>query len=287
MGALLAVFSSLTFAVALFLAKILTHKTKHLLVIGGVYQLIAVIVFIPLLFVEPFKFDRDPVALFWFAVSAAMYTVFNIANFEMNRYLDISISSLLGQLKIIIMFVGSILLFSETLLVTKIIGVTLILAGNLILAIKGKNDVGKTMFSKKGLLWCGVTIISLSITGFIDSSLTSRYSVNFYGMMLYLIPGFVITMMALKQIGVKETVKTIKENKWGLLAIGAVSPFGYIAILQAYQIADKSIVFPLANLTSVILVLMGVFLLKEKQMLWRKIFVAVIVFAGAIFLGLS
>ena len=127
----------------------------------------------------------------------------------------------------------------------------------------------------------------MSVAGFIDSILVSRYSVNFYGMTLYLIPGTIITIMALARTGLKETLQTVKVNKWGIIALGAISPFGYIAILQAYQIAEKSIVFPLANLTSVILVLMGVFLLNEKQLLRRKLIVAAMVFVGAIFLGLS
>jgi drug/metabolite transporter (DMT)-like permease len=287
MGALLAVFSSVTFAVALFLAKVLTHKTKNLLVIGGVYQLVAAICFIPLLFLEPFKFDSNPQSLFWFAVSAVMYTVFNIANFEMNRYLDISISSLLGQIKIIIMFIGSLIIFSEPLVIGKIIGIILILGGNILLAFRDKSHPGKTLFTAKGLLWCAATIVSLSVSGFIDSILISKYSVNFYGMTLYLIPGIAITIMALARTGLKETLQTVRENKWGIIALGVVSPFGYIAILQAYQIAEKSIVFPLANLTSVILVLMGVFLLNEKQLLRRKLIVAAMVFVGAIFLGLS
>ena len=68
--------------------------------------------------------------------------------------------------------------------------------------------------------------------------------------------------------------------------MGLMGPIGYSALLYAYQIAPKSVVYPLNSLTTIFLVFMGILFLKEKSMIKRKLIAGVIVFIGAALLSI-
>lgn len=63
--------------------------------------------------------------------------------------------------------------------------------------------------------------------------------------------------------------------------------FGYYFVIKSFLSIDKTIAAPINSSYSMIAVLMGIFLLKEKDYLLKKIITSIIVFAGVVIIALS
>ena len=219
----------------------------------------------------------------WFFIVIILYTIQGLSGFAMYKYLDISLASILGQSRTLFSFIGALILFNESATLMKIIGMVLIIAGNLILFI-GKKSKGN--ISVKGLILVGINIFCIVATSLIDAKISGSFSINVYGFLAYLLPGLFALIPLFKEIPLSEV--KIQMRKYGLsvLLMGIVGPIGYSALLYAYQIAPKSVVYPLNSLTTIFLVFMGIIILKEKSMIKRKLIAGVIVFTGAALLSI-
>ena len=284
MGIILAVFSAVVFAFIMFLGKQTVNKKADPLVISTFYQIAAAIFYLPSLFFEELHWPVTADLWLLFALNMVLYTVFTIGNFYMNKYLDISLSSILGQSKTAITFIGALILFQEAVTWNKVVGVVLIIIGSVLLFLKrGTSFEG---FNKKGLILVAITTLALTITAFIDARLIQTFSVNFFGMISYLMPGLLTIPILLKMKTKNEIMTNLKSNFNPILLMGLIAPIAYSSLLMAYRLAPKSVVYPIGNISTLVMVLLGIIFLKERQMLQRKLIAAVIVVIGAILLSI-
>lgn len=284
MGIVLAVVSAITFAFVLYIGKQTINRKADPFLISTFYQLAAVIFYIPIIFSEQIKIPNSIEPWLLFTLNMVLYTLFTLANFQMNKHMDISLSSILGQSKTLLMFIGALILFQEPVTVNKVVGVLLIIVGNIVLFLNKKLDTSG--LTKKGVLYLAITIIALTITAFIDAKLVQEFSIYFYGMISYLIPGLLTIPFLLRNLKGNEIKVGLKKFLNPILLMGVIAPLGYSALLEAYKLAPKSVVYPIGNISTLVLVLLGVIFLKEREKLQRKIIAAVIVVIGAILLSI-
>ncbi|HOY46822.1 MAG TPA: DMT family transporter [Candidatus Dojkabacteria bacterium] len=284
MGIILAVLSAITFAFVMFIGKQTVNRKADPILISTFYQLAAALFYIPIIFSEQTKIPTGVEPWLLFTLNMVLYTIFTLANFQMNKHMDISLTSILGQSKTLLMFVGALILFQEPVTTNKVVGVLLIITGNVVLFLNKKLDTRG--INRKGMFYLGLTIIALTITAFVDARLVQEFSINFYGMISYLIPGLLTIPFLLKNLKTTEIKSGIKKYLYPILLMGVISPIGYSALLEAYKLAPKSVVYPIGNISTLVLVLLGVIFLKEREKLQRKIIAAVIVVAGAILLSI-
>ncbi len=283
MGIFLAVVSALTFAITNFISKTIINKKANSIFVTVFFQVFAGLFFIPLLLTQEVVLPNSSEYWVWFFIVIILYTIQGLSGFAMYKYLDISLASILGQSRTLFSFIGALILFNESATILKILGMGLIIAGNLVLFIGKKS---KRTISVKGLILVGINIFCIVTTSLIDAKISGSFSINVYGFLAYLLPGLFALIPLLKKIPLSEV--KIQMRKYGLsvLLMGIVGPIGYSALLYAYQIAPKSVVYPLNSLTTIFLVFMGIIILKEKSMIKRKLIAGVIVFIGAALLSI-
>lgn len=284
MGIILAVLSAIAFAFVMFIGKQTVNRKADPILISTFYQLAAAIFYIPIIFSEQTKIPIGVEPWLLFTLNMVLYTIFTLANFQMNKHMDISLTSILGQSKTLLMFVGALILFQEPVTTNKVLGVLLIIIGNVVLFLNKKFDTRG--INRKGMFYLTLTVIALTITAFVDARLVQEFSINFYGMISYLIPGLLTIPFLLRNLKGNEIKVGLKKFLNPILLMGVVAPLGYSALLEAYKLAPKSVVYPIGNISTLVLVLLGVIFLKEREKLQRKIIAAVIVVAGAILLSI-
>jgi drug/metabolite transporter (DMT)-like permease len=177
-------------------------------------------------------------------------------------------------------FVGSILLFRETATVNKILGVLMILGGNIIVMFGTKFNKQDSKMIYLRILVC----VMLAIGNLIDSRNGRNFPLSFYTFIGFFVGGIISYIGA--KTNVAELKSEMKTNFWGQIIMGSTSAFGYILFLQAFNFAETSIVIPLSYINTIITVILGIVFLKERHSLWKKIIAIFIVFFGSLLINL-
>lgn len=282
MGILLAFLSACMYAASIIIGKVSVNKTKSPLAVGTIFQLISGIV--SLVF---FTFDAPAVihSTFWswtlLVLACIFWALFTIYNFKANKLLEISMSNIIGQMGTFFVFIASAILFRENVTWMHALGILLLLSGNIILirgAWKKKN------LDKKGLLFRIIAALSASVATLLDAANSANFSVSLYCFIEYFVAGLMMWGMA--KVSWQEMKLELKDN-WKLQAIMCtVSAVGYYLMIKAYPLADKTVIIPINNLYSIMVVLMGILLLKESNHIERKIIAAILAFGGAVLLSI-
>jgi len=283
MGLIFALLSAVFYALVFFFSKLLVTKAKYPLVIAGIFQILAGLIFIPLFIIEPMKVYSFDFGIFLLIVLVTIvYSTFNIFSFLSNKLLDFSITGIMAQLTLIITFVGGLIIFKEQPGWLKIIGVSLILLGNISLFFK---KGAKKKISFKGVVFRIIASTALGFGILIDAKNSINFSVPFYGFLTYFVSGVITLLYA--RVNFTEVKLEVKNNRTGLILMALMGTFGWYFLIKSFGLIDKTVAAPLNNLSSIFMVLLGIILLKEKDRLLTKLLAAGIVFVGAVMLGLA
>jgi uncharacterized membrane protein len=121
-------------------------------------------------------------------------------------------------------------------------------------------------------------------------SLVDKVGVNIVHPPVYIYLMFIITLLLLTPlvfVKVRRDLKTEwKINKIKILSVGFLQLFTYMMILFALQIGKVSYVAAVREVSIVFSALIGIVLLQEKNAP-QKLFGAVLICAGVVFIGLS
>ena len=148
MGILFAVGSAFCFALFTFIGKLSVNKTKYPDAVTVLYQLIAGVVSLVFIFQDGMRFqDVSPLSWILLLVSTILYGLGNIYSFRSAKVLDVSLTSIIGQMALLFGFIGSLLVFRESVTANKIFGVLFILLGNVIVMAGAKFSKPSASFS--------------------------------------------------------------------------------------------------------------------------------------------
>jgi drug/metabolite transporter (DMT)-like permease len=205
----------------------------------------------------------------------------NNYSFKAGKLLDMSISSIISQVALIIAFVGSLLIFNENLTIGKIFGVVFILSGNLLVVGFNKKQA---KLDSKGVFFRILASVIIAIGNIIDGQNSKFFPLSFYVFFGYFFGG--VINIVLSNVKVSGLVEEFKSNKWGQIGMAVFASLGYFLFLTAFKYTQKSIAIPVSYAGAVIAVVMGIFILKEKNDKWRKLFAVAIVFIGSVLLSI-
>ena len=282
MGIIFAFASACLYAISILVSKVSVDKTKSPLAVGVIFQILAGLV--SLLF---FFFDKPEVInnnwTSWVLLLAACFgwASFTVFRFEAMKMLEVSVANLVGQLSLLFTFFASALLFREEVTVFKLAGIALLLVGNVVLI--GKAWKNKTV-NRKGVKLQILASVVYTIALMLDASNSANFSVSLYAFFAYFLGG--LFMIPLARVSIKEIRSEIKTNWKSQLIMGIFSATGYYLLIKAFALAEKTVIVPVNNLGTVIVVILGIIFLKEIKDVKRKIFAAVLAFAGAVLLSI-
>ena len=256
--------------------KLATKSSKHdgaltvlLQFLGG----LTVLLFIPSFKIQ---FPTNIKTYILLLIACAFYAINDRINTTTRKGLEVSTHSMLSQLSTVFIITWGILFFKEPVVIKKIIGGLLIVAGNIfVLYKKGKFEFNKYVLLS---LLCNI-VFSIAIS--IDVGISDQFNLPIYVAITLLVPSLLVFLF--NRIKVHDIVSEYKEgNKKAILLVGCSWGIMIIEMLRSYQFGSVTTVAPIAAVTTILNVFIAYFVLKERENMLRKVLAALIVVLGII-----
>ncbi len=195
---------------------------------------------------------------------------------------ELSLASILESTGSIYSLILGVLLLHESFAMTKLLGIILIVIAVLIVSVK--NKVGS--FNKYS--W----IILISIFFYALGAIFDKKLNTFGNPLSYLTLSFATAGISMLLIYFKRTKKAFKEtfrnkNFWiGISMNGLLYSLGFWALFEAYNRGGEvSRMFPITLSMSVIIPLLGIVFLKERDNIVKKLIAVAVMVSGLWILG--
>ncbi|MDP3093555.1 MAG: GRP family sugar transporter [bacterium] len=231
---------------------------------------------IPIVFLEQKYYRLDLNLLVFIIFVTLIYAVTDILFIKARQMEEVSTVSMVVQAGLVWSLFGGAIFFRESLLLNKIAGVCLIAAGNIVALWQGQGIK----------LSRGLKLLFLATLLFTVSSLIDKYMVgNVFSPALYKTFTFLITsfwIFCFMPNRVKRIKDELKLQKWTVVLTGLSFCLGIFFFIKALQVGEASRVLPVQNISLILSVLAGIFILKEKERLWQKIVGLLVVFIGVL-----
>lgn len=224
---------------------------------------------------------RESVAWIFLISASIFYSLYERGRFVAAKLLDASTLTIVSNISVVVAFIGALFLYSESLTVNKAIGAGLIFISLIVVSIQ-KNIHKK--ISIKGLL-VGILISTvLGLGWMLDKKGAIFFSPSVYNILAWTIP---FILLYLPYVKTDHIVYEVKHSSKGLFIMAGLNVVGYYLQLQALQLADATLVIPIVQMSTLTTVLAGVFVLGEKDFIWRKIFSAIVALIGVYLLTIG
>ncbi len=103
-----------------------------------------------------------------------------------------------------------------------------------------------------------------------------------YAFLAFFFPACILALFVFNK---SEDIKRLwRSHKWHVLLNSILSAVTYYLILQVFSVMPISVAYPLLQLATLLTVLGGIVLFKEKDRLFQKAVATILVIAGAILL---
>ncbi len=108
------------------------------------------------------------------------------------------------------------------------------------------------------------------------------FGASLYNLLIWFFPIFIVYLPSIKLTEIKYEFKNAPFN---IFLLSLLNVAGYILQLRAFQIGEVTRIIPIVQLSTILTVLAGVFILKESENLNQKIIASLMAFVGVYFLA--
>jgi drug/metabolite transporter (DMT)-like permease len=262
------------------LSRILTVESKNPRAFSIVFNIICIIMSLILfIVVGSYKTISLPTridAWIYLLIASFFYGLNERFRFLISKILEASIYSVLSNITVIIAFFISFFLYKETLTTTKFFGSILILLSLVLVT-----ELKKSKLSSKGIFLGIVTSIYLGIAMSLDKKGAIFFNPEMYNILLWAVPFIVLYFPGIK---IKEIKAEFKQFSWKIILLAFFNFVGFYLGLKAFLLAEATKVIPVIQATTLMTVIAGVFLLKERSNLAKKIIAGLIAVLGVFLL---
>lgn len=156
----------------------------------------------------------------------------------------------------------------------KVVGVFLIVAGNLIVLWRKQ----KLDFSK------GLQMIILASFLFVTGSFVDKFMVTdilspaLYKSAIFFLASFWVFVLVPKRVA--RIKKELRLQKQAVIIAGGLLGLSLYFLVKGFQTGEASRVLPISSFSLIFSVLGGIFFLREKERMKQKILGAIVAFAG-------
>ncbi len=240
---------------------------------GGVGILALIIVFIRGNFQYKISLDQAP----YFLIAAIFLAVGTVFSFKSIKLLEASESSIFGATQKLWTVLGAFILLGEAFSQKKILGTVIIIIGIAVAQWRKKKFV-----VNKGVVYALLTAICYSIAEISAYHVLQNFDTMSFIVYLSLFP--TILLFIFKHQAFKKLNFYLQPKIALNISIVCVNDvLATFTLLAAYQLGrNASQIVPLSSLTTILTVLLGITILKEKDNMVNKILGSVIIVLGVI-----
>jgi len=182
------------------------------------------------------------------------------------KHTEASTFTIMIKLAPVINFFLALIVLDEQATFSKFVGIGLIIIANFLLFVGNER---RSVVSDKGLKYMILVALLISMGWLFDAINVKSWGVAAFATMSFLAPALLSGLIPL--VKKEELHREISLTPiWEIGVLAALNVFGYGAMLKALTLGEASKVMPIVTSTSPFVVLLGVWLLKERKHLGRK-----------------
>lgn len=248
---------------------------------GALTILLQVLGGLSILILMPFfeiRFPEKIETYIFLGIACVLYAFADRLNTTARRGLEVSTYSILNQLNTVFIIILGITIFKEKIILNKLLGgIVIILANILVIYQNGKFEFNKyVVISIFGNLF-------LAIASFTDIGISDRFNLPVYIAITLIVPSILIKIF--ERVRIKDIISEFKHgDKKSIIIVGISWGILILAMLRAYQFGSVTTVAPICATTTLLNVFAAYFVQNEKKDLPKKIFAALVVVVGIIFI---
>lgn len=231
---------------------------------------------LPFLFFETIRANLSTTDWLMFLVVVLLSVAVDLVFTRARQLEQVSVTSIAIQTGLLWNLLGGLFIFGEGIALQKILGVSLILLGNLVLIWHGQK-----LRLTPGFCLALLGVFLFNITSSLGKNLVRHFSPVLYIASLSFAEGVIIYGL----LGAQRWRRARQElHLQGLkvLLVGPLLAYATILVSKAFEVGGEfSRVLPIFGLALVFSTLSGVFLLGEKENLGRKLLALILAFIGA------
>lgn len=246
---------------------------------GGSMQLVAGIVSFMVAVATGLHFELTGVSSIFLILMMACYSIGPSLYYDGFKHVELSESMILGSSGVIWSLVFGALFLGESFVWTKGVGVMLVFIAIILISLN--NKISFQSFSKYKLFLL-IAPIFYVLGATLDNKLMTFSNAATYLSMSFLLGGSAFLLVNIRRVS-KTGKKTFGNSKfWKIVVInGLFVCLAYLCVFKAYELGGEvSRMFPIQQLESVLVPLLGIVLLKERDRIPMKLVSAIIAFAG-------
>ena len=230
----------------------------------------AIIAFICIPFFE-LKFPTDIKTYLLFIGTIVFFAITDRLNTTVRRGIEASTFNMLRQIATVFIMIAGVLIFKESLIITKVIGAILIIFSNILIFYK-KEKIKVDKYLGLGIL----ANITFTVAMLMEIEASIYFNPAFFIGMTLLGPAILITLFErIKISDIKEEFKI--GNKKAIFVTAITWGLSILAQVRAYNLGDVTLVAPLCALTVILNVIAGYMFLNEKDNISKKIIAGILI----------
>jgi len=250
------------------------------LVFNFIASVFAILLFLITGSYKNFYLPEGATAWIGLLIASLMYGLFERGRFYVAKLLDASIFTIIINISVVVAFTGSLILYSETLSLRKLIGAILILFALFIVSFRRKDIKNKGTPMKS--IAVGVLIsIFLGLGWMLDKMGATYFNASTYNIFIWVLP---LVFIYFPHIKFKNIKSELKIASWKIALLAFINVLGYFLQLKALELQEATRVIPVVQTATLFTVLLGIFILKEKESIAKKVIASFIAVTGVYFL---
>lgn len=272
--------SVLNFTYLNLLSRVVSRKSKNPRVMSVIFNFIAIlmtlIIFIFSSGYKDFSLPKGFSPYYYLFLACLFYGLNERLRFYASKYLEASLFAIISNVSVVIAFIVALFLYNESITTNKMLGFLLIMTSLLLVSFERIKKI-----NWRGISLALLTSTFIGIAWSLDKKGIYYFNLETYNVFVWLLPFLIVYFPGVKFSDIK---REIKINKWSLILLSFLNVFGYFLNLKAQSLAEATKVIPIIQTSTVLTVIFGIFILKEKSHLFKKILAGIIAVVGVFLL---
>jgi len=255
-------------------------KKENYIAYGWVFNLLTGIFFL-FLFVRGITIPSSLYAWSLALFAGFLWAVIAIVGFKSYQHTPVSLRDPLARTDVLFLLLFSIFILQESVTTFKIVGILLIFLGLIVLTWHKRK-----IFGRLSHIGIQLTLLVAFFDGFVaivDKTAVAYFLPEFYGFLMYILPAIYLTPLAVKNAS--SIKKLLVNKKFAVIATCALGVSAYYFQLSAYMLTEVSNVFPVIQLSTLIVVLGGIYFHKEKELSLRLVGAVLMIIGSVLILS--
>jgi len=287
MWLIFAIAATVLFSAYDILSRVLASRTVNPVVYSGIYCLFVSVFSIFLCFFEPLDIENGTFSLefiFLCIIGLAVWAAFTRVEYVARKLNEVSRLMVIFRIAPVITFFFAVIFLGESLTWQKGMALFLTLIANVVVVFSGLKRKSTTGINRKGVLIGIIASIFLGLGWSFDKVLSSHLPLPLYTFSVFFFSGIVTLLVP--PVGKKVIIREFNEMSIiGTAVLALINVVGFFLYLRAFALGDVSSVIIVTSSATVIAILLGIVLLKERDDIPYKILGGVMVLIATVILS--